>query len=89
MPNPVRPLQCAQTLAHRQPAYGASPTRPPDRGRPTLVRGTQQTARPTPTPRGTNSGSGTRGTREGGEEKREGGNTRRDLGGVEGTHDQP
>jgi hypothetical protein len=21
MPNPVRPLQCAQTLAHRQPAY--------------------------------------------------------------------
>ena len=43
---------------------------------------------PTPTPRGTNSGSGTRGTREGGE-RREGGNTRQDLGGVEGTHDQP
>ena len=64
MPNPVGPLQCAQTLAHRQPAYGASPTRPPDRG--TYARGTQQTARPTPTPRGTNSGSGTRGTREGG-----------------------
>ena len=40
MPNLVRPLQCAQTLAHRQPAYGASPTRPPDRG--TYARGTQQ-----------------------------------------------
>ena len=36
MPNLVRPLQCAQTLAHRQPAYGASPTRPPDRGTYTL-----------------------------------------------------
>ena len=50
--------------ADRQPAFSASQTKPPNRG--TCARCTQQTVRPTPTPRGTNSGSGTRGTREGG-----------------------
>ena len=63
-----------------------SPTRPPNRG--TCARGTQQTARPAPTPRGTNLGCGIRGTRGGGR-RREGGTTRRGLVGVEGTHDQP
>ena len=56
------------TLARSRPAFSASPTRPP--GRETCARGTQQTARPTLTSCGTNSGSGTRGTRGGGEETR-------------------
>ena len=87
MPNLVRPLQCAQTLAHRQPAYGASPTRPPDRG--TYARGTQQRLRvPRQRPVGRTQGLGPGGLGKGGK-RREGGNTRRDLGGVEGTHDQP
>ena len=68
MPNPVSPLQCARTLALHRPASSASPTRPPNRG--TCARDTQQTPRPAPTPRGTNLGCGTRGTRGGGEETR-------------------
>ena len=68
MPNQAQLSLCAQMLAHSQPAFSASPTRPP--GREPYARGTQQTVRPTPTPRGTNSGSGTRGTRGGGEETR-------------------
>ena len=45
-----------------------TPTRPLDRG--TCARSTQQTARPTPTPHGTNVACGIGGTREGGEETR-------------------
>ena len=63
---PGVPLPCAQTLALRQPASSASPTRPPNRE--TCARNTQQTQRPAPTPRGTNLGCGIRGTRGGGEE---------------------
>ena len=62
-----------------------APSRPPPG---TCARDTQQTPRPAPTPRGTNLGCGTRGTRGGGGE-REGGKPRQDLGGVESTHEQP
>ena len=72
MPNPVRPLQCAQTLAHRQPAYGVSPTRPPDRGTCTLEAPTADCASHANAPWDELRvwDPGRRGTREGGEETR-------------------
>ena len=89
------PTRYDRYSAHRRWPTASLPTasRRPGRpiGGPVRSRHPQQTARPTPTPRGTNSGSGTRGAGglgKGGK-RREGGNTRRDLGGVEGTHDQP